>query len=113
MVRKNLVNSVIIGYFAISSNWGSLVVDKNPKSPFADGGTLLHNAAWNGNLDIFKLIFENVDDKNPKSDYGVTPLHYAAERGNLEVFKLIFSSEGSKIAVAAFHKWFADLTINI
>ena len=30
------------------------------------GVTPLHYAAIEGNFDIFKLIYENVEDKNPK-----------------------------------------------
>ena len=38
--------------------------DKNPVDEYGD--TPLHNAAVGGSLDVFKLIFESVTDKNPR-----------------------------------------------
>ena len=43
--------------------------------------TPLHNAALTGRLDIFKLIFDSVEKKNPKDYFGNTPLHKAADGG--------------------------------
>jgi len=59
---------------------------------FWSGCTPLHEAAGYPNpkrLEIFKLIFDNVEDKEPKDKEGRTPLHHAAKYGNLEVCKLI------------------------
>ena len=56
------------------------------------GYTPLHDAAGNQNrnrMEIFKLIFDNVEDKEPKDNNGRTPLHHAAKYGHLEVCKLI------------------------
>ena len=38
----------------------------------------LHIVAECGNLHLFKIIFEKMDDKNPKNYAGNTPLHFAA-----------------------------------
>jgi ankyrin repeat protein len=63
------------------------------------GYTPLHDAAGYSNpirLEIFKLIFDNVQDKEPKDNKGRTPLHHAAKYGNLEVCKLIIGEIENK-----------------
>ena len=45
-----------------------------------DGWTPLHAAAESGNLKTFKMIFDEVEEKNPSAGFGVvgnnwTPLH--------------------------------------
>ena len=63
------------------------------------GRTPLHVAAEYPNpitLEIFKLIFDNVQDKEPKDKEGSTPLHYAAKYGNLEVCRLIIGETDNK-----------------
>ena len=45
--------------------------DKNPAENF--GYTPLHFAALNDQLDICKLIIDNVDDKHPINNDGKTP----------------------------------------
>ena len=47
--------------------------------------TPLHLAAQKGNLEMFQLIFKNVQDKTPKDCDQNTPLYIAAETGNLEI----------------------------
>ena len=49
----------------------------------ANGGTPLHYAAEYGKLVEFKLIIDNVEDKNPMNKFGLTPLHFAARMGQL------------------------------
>ena len=57
---------------------------------FWDG---LHvQAAYSGNLKLFKFILKNHKDKNPPSntgDLGVTPLHLAAQEGHVHVMLFI------------------------
>jgi ankyrin repeat protein len=43
-------------------------------------------------LEIYKLIIENVQNKNPRSNIGNTPLHAAAEGGHMDICKLILES---------------------
>ena len=50
---------------------------------------MLHLAAKNGHLEIFQLLHENLTDKNPIMDKGITPLHMAAKSGHLDVCKFI------------------------
>ena len=47
-----------------------------------------------GHYEIFKLIIDYVDDKNPARHDGVTPLHMTAKKGYFEIFKLILQSLG-------------------
>ena len=61
---------------------GTLFLNQDRPYPF-------HFAAKNGFLEICEMIMENMDEKNPKDDWGVTPLHEAAEYGKVEVCKLI------------------------
>ena len=45
---------------------------------------------------MFKLIFENVEDKNPITFQGDTALHLAAFNGDLEICKYIISKVEDK-----------------
>ena len=45
---------------------------------------------------IFKLILNEVNNKNPKGHFADTPLHFAAERGHLEICKLIGENATAK-----------------
>ena len=47
----------------------------NPKNE--NGITPLHMAASKGYVWIFELIIQNVDEKNPKDNFGRTPIQYA------------------------------------
>ena len=47
-------------------------------------------------MEICKLIIENVDDKNPADRNGMTPLHRAAEYGHLDICKLIIQNVEDK-----------------
>ena len=65
--------------------------NKNP--PNSSGYTTLHDAVYRGHLDMFRLIFEKVEDKNPAVDRGgQTPLHMAARYGYLDVCRLIIEN---------------------
>ena len=56
----------------------------------------MHKAAANGHLEVCKLLIDNVDDKNPADDYGLTPWHKAAANGHLEVCKLLIDNVADK-----------------
>ena len=51
------------------------------------GWTPLHLGAVKGHLNTVKYLCSQVQDKDPKDNYGWTPLHAAA--GNLEVVKYL------------------------
>ena len=42
-----------------------------------------------GHCDVFKIIMEQNEDKNPADKHGSTPLHVAAFSGHLDVCKVI------------------------
>ena len=70
------------------------VTDKNPKR--RDGRTPLHCAVLNnsfGNLEMFKILAENLTDKNPAQNNGMTPLDMAVQMGLLEFVKYILPHE--------------------
>ena len=56
------------------------------------GDTPLHLAAEAGHLEIFKIIFNTVNEKSPSNIFGYTPIHTAAESGRLEVCKFIIEN---------------------
>ena len=51
--------------------------------------TPLHVAAMYGNLELCKLIIENINHKNPKSLFGSTPFAIAAANDHFEVCKMM------------------------
>lgn len=55
-----------------------------------DGGSIFRQAYR------APLIAENLEDKNPQSDNGLTPLHIAAEEGNVEVCKFLIEEIKNK-----------------
>ena len=64
--------------------------DKNPVVYVSNGGsryTVLHNAAYEGQLGIIRWYREalNFSNINPKDSEGVTPLSLAMERGKQDV----------------------------
>ena len=68
--------------------------EKNPASPdIADGQTLLHWAASNGNLEVVKFILseirKNKQTQNPKDPYGVTPAHLAVNSYNSNSYSIL------------------------
>ena len=59
-------------------------LDKNPKDVF--GRTALHDCVNLGKTEIFKMIMDKVEIKNPKDHIdGITPLHEAARVGNAKI----------------------------
>ena len=56
----------------------------------------LHRAAFRGQMEIYKIIMENVTDKNPPLFHGSTPLQLAAIRGHLQMCRLILDNVGDK-----------------
>ena len=70
--------------------WMELMVKNDPNNK--EGKTLLHMAAVNGNVDIYRTVMEKVPDKNPKDLKGGTPLHCAAYLGHLDICELILKN---------------------
>ena len=50
--------------------------------------TPLHFAAYEGHLEICRLLIENIDNKNPANHDGETPFDFAKEVKNTEIMDL-------------------------
>ena len=61
-----------------------------------DGTTPLHFAAYNGHLEVCKLIMDYITDKNPANMKGETPFHFAAKNGQLAVCQVMIESLSDK-----------------
>ena len=61
-----------------------------PFSKANNGCTPLHAAAYDGDLEIFKVLCPRGQDISPKNEDGDTPLHFAAQTGHLKMFEYIF-----------------------
>ena len=84
---------MILLHFTLQPAMGILkfvLADKNPVNIL--GYTPLHIAAYNGQLEVCKLILENIEDKNPVSNGGLAPIHFAAQRGHLEILRLFLDN---------------------
>jgi len=58
--------------------------------PHLDGATRLHDAAWDGNVEIASYLVNHGADVNSKTSLtGETPLHFAAGHGHREVVRLL------------------------
>lgn len=64
----------------------------HPDQPGAMGSTMLHIAAWNGELDDVQALIESGANVNAVGDEGFTPLHSAAIKGRVEAIKLLLKS---------------------
>ena len=51
----------------------------------------------------YRFIFENVLDKNPSSNNGLTPFHAAAQNGHLSVCMFIIAKTGDKNPPSVFN----------
>ena len=69
--------------------------NKNPSDNYS-GNTALHKAAQAGHFEIFKVIANKLDDKNPKSDSWLTPLHAAARQGYFDICQFILENVDEK-----------------
>ena len=64
--------------------------DRNPKFGLRTRSAL-HLAAQEGHLEICKFIIESTEDKNPRSNKGITPFYVAAQFGHFKVCKFIMN----------------------
>ena len=66
--------------------------DVNAKSD--EGGTPLHNAAWQGHKEIAELLIAEGVDVNAKTDKGRTSLDRAIQLGHPEIADLLRKHDG-------------------
>ena len=72
---------------------GFLSVYKGPELLNKDGLTLLHAAAFKGQLDIVDFIMVNTEKILPLSNDGETPLHLAATNGHIDICRILKNVE--------------------
>jgi ankyrin repeat protein len=53
------------------------------------GNTFLHYAAYDGNIEVVKLLIKKGAYVNATDYDGYTPLHKAAFKGHIEIVKLL------------------------
>ena len=69
-----------------------LIIDNlENKNPWLETGGLnaLSQAARLGNMEAYKLISKELDEKNPRDKYGYTPLHYAVRHEKYNICQFI------------------------
>ena len=78
--------------------------------------TVLHGAAWSGDLELFQYLIENGSDIFSKTKDGRSCLHLAAERGNLKICRTllqnynfdIYARDDSGLSVLHHTAWSSD-----
>ena len=58
-----------------------------------------------GHLEIYKVLSENLLDKNPGNQFGETPLHVAASLGHSELSKFLFDNGLEKNPRTKYKNW--------
>ena len=56
----------------------------------------LYQAADHGHLDVFKILMDMVEDKNPKDPFGRTLLHEVGKMGHGDIFEMILEEVQDK-----------------
>ena len=68
------------------------------------GYTCLMEAAFNGHLDVCRLLIDKGAHIEAKDRYGRTPLHFAAGRGHHEIARLL-CDRGAEIEARTNSRW--------
>ena len=97
---SNLPNTSIRKILRKSNSSQAFILADNVETVYKMGGIFnnqdrpdpFYFAARKGFSEICEMIMENMEEKNPKDECGITPLHQAAEYGELEVCKLIIEN---------------------
>ena len=66
---------------------------ESPWNPYDECATPLHVAAELGRIEIFKLIIQKAEDKNPETISGSTPMHNAAWKGQNQIIKVLMEDD--------------------
>jgi len=81
--------AVIKKYRTYPNFIGIDILDVNQAGSVDD--TMLHIAAWNGELGDIQILIDAGADVNAKGDLGNTPLHGAAMKGQVEAVTLLLN----------------------
>ena len=105
-IFKNLSNKNLVKSKEVARTWENFITNQNfyklkvyyeiKQKEDPVGWTPLHDAAFKGIFEVFKMIIDIVEDKNPQDLLKVTPLHIAAIKGNLEICKYIIGKVEDK-----------------
>jgi len=80
-------------------------IDVEAKMSYEEGGyTCLMEAAFNGHLDVCRLLIDKGAHIEAKDRYGRTPLHFAAGRGHHEIARLL-CDRGAEIEARTNSRW--------
>ena len=66
----------------------------NIPTVLANGNTYLHLAAEHGQIDAFKVILDEDDNKDPKTDRGETPFLLACWKGRMNIASILMKKSG-------------------
>ena len=86
---RPMLMAVVNGHIEMTKVIMKKSEDKNPIAAHNDM-TILHAAAIVGDLEIFKLILTEAENKTPKDTSGLTPLHSAAFSGKRNICEAMF-----------------------
>ena len=87
-------NAILLAAYTGDMDMANTILAGNPDRDVRDalGGTALHVAIFQSNLDILKLLLDNGFDINATvPSNGYTPLHYCVWTNNLQAAKLLIS----------------------
>ena len=62
------------------------------QQPICHGLLPLQYAAEYGSIQVFQILYEATEDKDPKSKYGYSLLHFAADNGKFEIVDYILNT---------------------
>ena len=71
--------------------------ESEKNSPDKFGFTLLHYAALLGNLIVYKFINQNVEEKKPMDELGITPLKCAIGQNRKNICKFLDGKTDIKV----------------
>ena len=86
---RPMLMAVVNGHIEMTKVIMKKSEDKNPIAAHNDM-TILHAAAIVGDLEIFKLILTDAENKTPKDASGWTPIHSAAFSGKRNICEAMF-----------------------
>ena len=67
--------------------------DNDHWNPYDVGATPLHASAELGRIEIFKLIIQKAENKNPETISGSTPMHIAAWKGHNQIIQVLMEDD--------------------